>query len=187
HIGSFVGFAPINDPRIAVLVIVEEADVAVDFGSVTAAPYAKDILEQSLMYLGIAPQVEGEEAVQVIVPDVTGMNLSDAAAAVKDAKLDCVFDGEGGRVVNQLPAAGASMAQGSLMMLYVDNLTDISDNNKVTIPDVSGLSVLEANRVLRSYGLKMQMEGSGLAVSQAPAAGEAVLPTTSVAVRFELP
>jgi stage V sporulation protein D (sporulation-specific penicillin-binding protein) len=96
-----------------------------------------------------------------------------------------VFDGEGGRVVKQLPAAGASMTEDSLMMLYVDNLTDIGDNNKVTIPDVSGLSVLEANRLLRSYGLKMRMEGSGLAVSQMPAAGEAVFPTASVTACFE--
>ena len=187
HIGSFVGFAPIDDPQIAVLVIVEEADVAVDFGSVTAAPYAKEILEQTLMYLGIAPGVEGEAPQEVIVPDVTGMNITQAAQAVKEAGLDCVFDGEGGSVAKQLPAAGAAMTEGSLMMLYVDNLTDISDNNKVTIPDVSGLSVLEANRLLRSYGLKMQMEGSGLAVSQEPSAGEAVYPTACVAVRFELP
>ena len=187
HIGSFVGFAPITDPQIAVLVIVEEADVAVDFGSVTAAPYAKDILEQSLMYLGIAPELDEVKPEQVTVPEVRGMNLSQAAKAVKDAGLDCVFDGEGGSIVNQLPAAGASMAKGSLMMLYVDNLTDMSDNNKVTVPDVSGLSVLEANRLIRSCGLKMQMEGSGLAVRQDPAAGEAAYPTASVAVQFELP
>lgn len=186
HIGSFVGFAPIDDPQIAVLVIVEEADVAVDFGSVTAAPYAKEILEQTLMYLGIAPQIEGEAPREVIVPDVTGMNLTQAAQAVKEAGLDCVFDGEGGSVAKQLPAAGAAMTEGSLMMLYVDNLTHIGDNNKVTIPDVSGLSVLEANRLLRSCGLRMQMEGSGLAVSQEPPAGETVYPTASVVVRFEM-
>ena len=187
HIGSFVGFAPIDNPQIAVLVIVEEADVAIDFGSVTAAPYAKEILEQSLLYLGVAPQTEGEEPAQVTVPDVAGMNLADASAAVKQAGLDCVFDGEGGTVIHQLPAAGASMTEGSLMMLYVDNLTDMSDNGKVTIPDVTGLSVLEANRMLRSYGLKLKIQGSGLAVSQSPAAGEEAWPTASVAVIFEPP
>ena len=186
HIGSFVGFAPIDNPQIAVLVIVEEADVAIDFGSVTAAPYAKEILEQSLLYLGVAPQTE-EEPAQVTVPDVAGMNLADASAAVKQAGLDCVFDGEGGTVIHQLPAAGASMTEGSLMMLYVDNLTDMSDNGKVTIPDVTGLSVLEANRMLRSYGLKLKIQGSGLAVSQSPAAGEEAWPTASVAVIFEPP
>ena len=79
------------------------------------------------------------------------------------------------------------MTEGSLMMLYVDNLTDMSDNGKVTIPDVTGLSVLEANRMLRSYGLKLKIQGSGLAVSQSPAAGEEAWPTASVAVIFEPP
>lgn len=187
HIGSFLGFAPINDPQIAVLVIVEEADVAVDFGSVTAAPFARDILEQSLMYLGIAPQIEGEAPAEVQVPDVTGLNLADAAEAVREAGLDCVFDGEGGSVKSQLPAAGAVMTEGSLMMLYVDKSAQVQENGRVRVPDVTGLSVLEANRLLRSYGLKMQIEGGGLAEEQMPAAGEEVFPTALVRVRFEAP
>ena len=187
HIGSFVGFAPIDDPQLAVLVIVEEADVPIDFGSVTAAPFAREILEQTLMYLGIAPQTQEREPEQVRVPQVTGMNLAEAASAVKEAGLDCVFDGEGGIVKGQLPAAGAEMPEGSLMMLYVDNLTEISNNGKVTVPDVAGLSVLEANRMLRSYGLKLQIEGGGLAVNQEPDAGEEVFPTATVKVRFEPP
>ena len=36
HIGSFLGFAPMDDPQIAVLFIVDEADVPVDYGSTTA-------------------------------------------------------------------------------------------------------------------------------------------------------
>lgn len=187
HIGSFVGFAPINDPRVAVLVIVEEADVPIDFGSVTAAPFARDILEQTLMYMGVAPQTDEAPPEQVRVPEVTGLNIAEASEAVKAAGLDCVFDGEGGRVKAQLPAAGAQMAKGSLMMAYVDNFTDQSDNGKVRVPDVAGLSVLEANRLLRSYGLKMQIEGGGLAVSQSPAAGEESFPTATVSVRFESP
>ncbi len=187
HIGSFVGFAPIDDPKVAVLVIVEEADVPVDFGSVTAAPYAKQILEQTLMYLGIAPEIEGEAPREVEVPDVTGLTLSEAEAAVREAGLDFVFDGTGGTVTGQLPAAGAEMTEGSLMMLYVEQLTDLSGNARVAVPDVTGLSVLEANRLLRSYGLKMEIEGGGLAVSQVPVAGEEIFPTASVAVTFEPP
>ena len=187
HIGSFLGFAPIDDPRVAVLVIVEEADVPIDFGSVTAAPYAKDILEQTLMYMGIAPELDQEEPLEVEVPQVTGLTLTEASSAVKEAGLDCVFDGTGGTVTGQLPAAGATMPEGSLMMLYVDQLTDLSENAMVAVPDVTGLSVLEANRMLRSYGLKMQIEGGGLAVSQSPAAGEEVFPTASVTVTFESP
>ncbi len=187
HIGSFLGFAPVDDPQIALLVIVEEADVAIDFGSVTAAPFAGEILRQSLMYMGVAPEEDGERAEPVFVPDVQGLTLSEAEARVREAGLDCVFNGEGGHVINQLPAAGAQMNRGSLMMLYVDNLTDLRDNNIIGVPDVKGMSVLEANRTLRSYGLKLRIEGSGLAKSQSPAADEKVCPSATVTVVFEPP
>jgi len=95
------------------------------------------------------------------------------------------MDGVGTRVRAQLPAPGADMAAGSLVMLYVEGAAPVSEY--VTVPDVNGLSVAEANRLIRSYGLKMNVSGSGIAVSQSPAAGEKVLPTTLVEVTFEPP
>jgi len=74
-----------------------------------------------------------------------------------------------------------------LVMLYVDKSVSLEDNNKVRIPDVTGLSVLEANKLLRSYGLEMQIEGSGIAVLQSPAADEEAFPTAVVTVVFEPP
>lgn len=187
HIGSFVGFAPADNPQIAVLFIVDEADVAVDFGSVTAAPYARDILEQSLIYMGIAPETDEEPPQEVTVPDVTGLNTEDAVARLNEIGLGYAVDGSGTKVINQLPAAGADMNAGSLVMLYVDQKTDLVENNLVQTPDVRGLSVLEANRLIRAYGLEMKLEGSGLAVEQYPDAGERVLPSTTITVRCEPP
>ncbi len=185
HIGSFVGFAPANDPRIAVLLVVDEADVPVDFGSVTAAPYAKEILEKSLAYLGVAPDTDEPPAEQVAVPDVTGLGVDEARKALSDVGLDSVLDGMGGRVIRQLPAAGAQMNAGALVMLYVAGPTAI--DGAVAVPDVTGMPVTETNRLLKSYGLELEIEGSGLAVSQSPAAGTTVNPTTRIAVRFEPP
>ena len=187
HIGSFVGFAPADDPRIAVILIVDEADVPVDYGSVTAAPFAREILERSLVYLGVAPDTDEPPAKQVSVPNVEGMDVDDAMAAIRDAGLACVMDGAGARVASQLPAAGAMMSEGSLVMLYVEGARNASADARVRVPDVAGLSVLEANKLIRAFGLKMRVEGSGLAVGQDPAAEEQVLPSTVVAVRFEPP
>ncbi len=185
HIGSFIGIAPMENPAIAVMVVVDKAAVGVDFGAVTALPYAKSIIEQSLVYLGY-PKDEGAEPVrEVVVPDVTGMTVTDAIKAVKEAGLDYVLDGSGAYVKDQLPAAGAGMTEGSLVMLYVEGVT--LDAEYVNVPDVTGLSVTEANRLIRSYGLIMTMTGSGIAVSQTPGAGEAVVPTTSITVQFEPP
>ncbi len=185
HIGSFVGFAPADDPRIAVILIVDQADVAVDFGSVTAAPFAREILERSLVYLGVAPETDEPPAAQIPVPDVTGMDVEDAIHALEEVGFDAVLDGAGSRVKGQLPAPGADMNAGALVMLYVEGVQ--IEGEDVTVPDVTGMPVTEANRLLKSYGLQLAIEGSGLAVSQTPAAGEQVNPTTRVTVRFEPP
>ena len=187
HIGSFVGFAPADDPRIAVILIVDEANVAVDFGSVTAAPYAREILERSLVYMGVAPRTDEPPAEQATVPDVTGMDVDAAIHALEDAGFDSVLDGAGSRVKGQLPAGGATMNAGALVMLYMDGPEAAMGDAPVTVPDVTGMPVTEANRLLRSYGLELEIEGSGLARGQTPAAGEQVNPTTRVTVRFEPP
>ena len=185
HIGSFLGFAPANDPRIAVLLIVDEANVPVDYGSVTAAPYARSFLERALNYLGVAPDTDEAPAGDTVAPDVTGLTVEDAKAAVKDAGLDCVLDGAGARVVGQLPAAGATLRQGALMMLYVEGSRPA--DAPVRVPDLAGMTVLEANKLLRSYGLELRVEGSGLATGQDPAPETEVNPSTVVTARFEPP
>lgn len=188
HIGSFIGFAPADDPQIGVLVIVDEAEKRPDYGSVTAAPFAKQILERSLNYLGIAPRVEDEEPLeQVEVPDVTGMDTAQAEKLLKENGLQGLLSGSGATVIEQMPAAGARVSEQSLVMLYVEGTPDLSENDRVEVPDVTGKSIVEANRLLRSYGLEMEIDGSGLAVGQEPAAGEKVLPTAKVKVSFESP
>ena len=119
HIGSFIGFAPADDPKIAVLFIVDEADVPVDYGSVTAAPYARDILEQSLMYLGIAPETDAEN-VDVKVPDVTGLSASEAKSLIREAGFSIRAIGQGETVTDQLPLAGAMLRQGGEVILYTE-------------------------------------------------------------------
>ena len=185
HIGSFIGFAPANDPKIALILIVDEADVPVDYGSVTAAPYAKEILERALNYLGVAPDLDEPPARETTAPDVAGLSVEDAAKAVREAGLSFVLDGDGARVLSQLPAAGARMAEGGLMMLYVEGAAPAGGT--VRVPDVTGMSVMEAGRLLRAFGLDMRIEGGGLAVDQRPAADAEASPSATVTVRFEPP
>lgn len=188
HIGSFIGFAPIDEPQLAVLFIVDEADCPSDFGSVTAAPFARDILEKSLSYLGIAKRNgESETLREVSVPDVTGMTVREAADCLKAAGLQYMLGGTGQTVIGQLPASGAQMNEKSIVMLYVER-DDFQDGAAyVEVPDVTGLSVSEANRLLKSYGLEMRISGSGVACEQSPAAGDYVTPTTRVTVAFRTP
>lgn len=188
HIGSFLGFAPADNPQIAVLVTVNEAHVPVDYGSTTAAPFARQILEEALPYLGVRKSdPKATEAPQVIVPDVTGMGLDEARKALNEAGLSSDTDGVADTVTAQTPAAGAKLQAGGRVMLYTYEGEPMTAAELVTVPDVKGMSVVEAGRQLRARGLEMVLNGSGLAVRQSPAAGTFAAPGSTVTVTFENP
>lgn len=184
HIGSFLGFAPADDPRIALLVIVDEADTPVDYGGTTAAPFARQILADVLPYLGYQPDGDdGSEPVQV--PDVTGLPLWEARKTLSALGLKVLDDGGSGSVTAQMPSAGAKLRTGGQMMLYT--YEEALPETLVCVPDVSGKSIASAASLLRQRGLEMEIDGSGFAVSQEPAAGSFLAPDSVVLVHFELP
>ena len=186
HIGSFLGFAPADDPRIALLVIVDEADTPVDYGGTTAAPFARQILEDVLPYLGYQPD-EGEDSEPLQVPDVTGQPLWEARRTLSSMGLKVLDDGGSGSVTAQMPSAGATLRTGGQMMLYTYDEALPETETLVCVPDVSGKSIASAASLLRQRGLEMEIDGSGFAVSQEPAAGSFLAPDSVVLVHFELP
>lgn len=187
HIGSFVGFAPIDDPQIAIMVIVDRADRWPDYGSTTAAPFARDILLSTLEYLNIPREAAKTGAdIKEPVPNTEGDTLSQAVKRLKAAGFGYVLNGPGTTVVAQLPAAGTKMVSGSIVILYMDGVTPDEDA-LVEVPDVLGMSVSATEKLLGSYGLLMDELGNGLAVEQSPPPGDTVLPDTRVTVRFALP
>ena len=186
HIGSFLGFAPADDPRIALLVIVDEADTPVDYGGTTAAPFARQILADVLPYLGYQPDGDdGSEPVQV--PDVTGLPLWKARKTLSALGLKVLDDGGSGSVTAQMPSAGAKLRTGGQMMLYTYEEALPETETLVCVPEVSGKSIASAASLLRQRGLEMEIDGSGFAVSQEPAAGSFLAPDSVVLVHFELP
>lgn len=186
HIGSFIGFAPMDDPRIAVLMIVDRADLRPDYGSVTAAPFAREILYQSLVHMGVQKDSDKEISIKT-VPDTEGLELSRAVRLLKDMGFRTMITGTGAKVLSQMPLGGASMQEGSIVVLYMDENTVYSSDAFIAVPDVTGMSVMEANSILSSMGLGMTVEGTGLAVLQSPNAGENTFPTANVHVTFALP
>ncbi|MGI5883991.1 MAG: penicillin-binding transpeptidase domain-containing protein [Candidatus Spyradocola sp.] len=188
HICSFLGFAPMDDPEIGLLFIVDEPSVRPDYGSTVAAPYARQILEETLKYLGVEPEYEeGEEELvgsTVEVPNVTGGSVETASATMSNAGLRVMVSGLGGTIQGQLPAAGAEVPEGSLVVLYTEYV-EPQDDGLVDVPDLTGMSLVPANRALRAVGLEMKIDGSGICVSQDPEPGERVPAGTEVTVTFD--
>lgn len=128
---SFICMAPMDDPKIAVLIILDSPTTA-QYGSVTAAPAAKAFLEKTLPYMGITPQYDDEETDSdddyTYVPDVTGQTFEEAEAALEAAGLSYVIvpeisDEEGIdisqlEVVDQYPKGGKRINKSNTVYLY---------------------------------------------------------------------
>jgi stage V sporulation protein D (sporulation-specific penicillin-binding protein) len=195
NISSFIGFAPADDPEIIVLFMVDEPQAAVTYGSVIAAPHVGRILEDSLKYMGIEPVFEDETqkiAQKVEVPDVEGLDLAQAAVILKEVGLNYIVEESGTVVKAQVPRFGAVILPNSMVLLYLgaegnDESAPEDIDDLVSVPDVIGKSIREANNILVSEDLTLRIEGQGIAYEQVPEAGTMVEPETVVTVRFRMP
>ncbi len=124
---SFAAIAPIDDPRIAVLIVVDEP-VGEHFGSRVAAPIAQEILRDSLRYLEIKPS-ETLTYNRVRVPNVEGLSLKEARKAIEGVNLhlntvDPVVEGVNYQVVSQYPKAAGIATEHAMMILYLEEVTE---------------------------------------------------------------
>lgn len=179
HIGSFYGFAPVNDPQVSILVIVKEADVPIDYGGTTAAPFARQIMQEMLPYLGIDPEND-EKDEEIEVPALKGLTIGDAKRKLSQVGLESVTDGVNTVVLDQLPPAGAKLVKGGHVMLYTAGAEELTPEELVCVPDLTGLGDVDCARLVRQRGLTMSMTGQGLCTEQSPAAGEYVQPGTTI-------
>ena len=187
HIGSFVGFAPAENPKVALLVTVNEAQVKPDYGGTTAAPFAAQIFSEILPLLGVARTDGSAEAKHVTMPDVTGMDVRDAKAILRELGIDAVTDGENLIVTGQLPPAGTDIQEGFCAMLYVIGDEAPSAQDYARVPEVIGMGMRECAQTLRRNGFEMNAQGDGLATRQSPAGGAYAPAGTQVLVTFEVP
>jgi len=160
YIASFIGFAPANDPKVLVLVMLDEPTGGEYYGGMIAAPVAGNIIDDTLKYMNIEPQYTEEELRNrdVFMPDIRGMGLQAARNAVVSAGLKYKTVGGGEHVASQSPAVGTLLESGCTVILY----TEEGDQTAVTVPDVIGRGVLDTNHILTNAGLNMRMIGSGL-------------------------
>lgn len=124
---SFIGMAPMNDPKVTVLVIVD-SPVGIKYGSQTAAPCAQTIFKNILPYLGIETQYSDDETEKIeknktTVPDITGLSYEKAVSALEKAELKYKVQsgdssGDSFKVKDQYPKAGTKVDKKSTVYIY---------------------------------------------------------------------
>lgn len=114
YISSFIGFAPATEPKYAVLMIVDEPQGYMYYGSLVAAPYAGDVFEKIFDYTGLAP-TENVSTDYTSMPDVLGKPASDAVAEIEKAGLHAELVGSG-KIVSQTPVPNTRVVVGDTVL-----------------------------------------------------------------------
>lgn len=177
YIGSCATVAPIDDPEIAVFVMLDEPKGSNYYGGVISAPVNSKIMADVLPYLGYEPSYTEEELkkLAIEVPDTVGLGVDDAKGKLTTAKLQYKIVGSGEKVIRQLPEAGNKVISGGVVMLY----TEQSENTTVTVPDFRGLTATEANTAAANAGVNIEFSGN-TATGGLKAYNQSVAPGTSV-------
>nr|MDA8233504.1 PASTA domain-containing protein [Clostridia bacterium] len=118
-------------------------------------------------------------------PDVLNLPPEEARKTLVSQGLKPLFEGKGKVILGQFPLAGATVPMGTEITLYLAKSRNGEDGGVVTVPDLKGKTMREAAAILGMMGLRLEPEGSGVAVNQTPASGIQVKVDSLVKVKFE--
>jgi cell division protein FtsI (penicillin-binding protein 3) len=163
YVASFVGFAPVNEPVVTILVVFD-SPVGQHFGGDVGGPVFKRVAEQVLAYMDAPHDVPMPSNLQ------TAKNLSrtpeqDSSNDINEARYQAAV---AQKAPPETPAATVAF----------------SEEDAVLVPDLAGRTVRGVTEECSRLGLVPSLIGSGVALEQSPEAGARVERGSSVTVRF---
>jgi cell division protein FtsI (penicillin-binding protein 3) len=168
YIGSFVGFAPVSNPAVVIIVVIDEPMGAYHGGDV-AAPVFREIAEQILPDLSVTPDIEVKPGKQSIAEAPQPSAQSVKAAQLQNQEREAT-----------LPKVAARSFSGQTSEVVFA----VATKRAALMPDLRGQSVRDVARTCAQLGLRLEAAGDGRAVKQNPAPGAEVDPGQVVKVEF---
>ena len=182
YISSMAAMAPVDSPEITAFVSIDEPSNGAYYAGVVTAPLMKILLTDIFNYMDSEFSEDYNAVVRdVLIPEIRGKSIEEAKKILKDVNLEYNIDGSGEIVTNTQPYPGYTVKEGTKITIYTG---DAVDNNKVSMPDLTGLSVTSAKDILDDLGIKYSLEGDGFVIDQSIPAGEVI--TTGSNVRLTL-
>jgi cell division protein FtsI (penicillin-binding protein 3) len=208
HVASFAGIAPVNNPVLAVAVIMDNPKGAY-YGASVSAPVFAEVAQQALEYLGVPHDIDVHSQRAVAKGDAhpaedeqehTG-DMSALYAAANDLPNDDPQRAGQGAVPGQAaptprpaavkagnPQTAASPASPAAPPAkpptqQTTTAVMVNQGKKLRVPSLIGLPVRKVIELAATAGLEVQVSGNGTVREQAPAAGTMVAPGTQIVVR----
>jgi cell division protein FtsI (penicillin-binding protein 3) len=159
HVASFVGFAPVSNPQVAIIVVIDEPAGAYHGGDV-AAPIFREVAELVLPALGVMPDIEVKS-----VPELVAKVNEDPERAAKLREEQAQSEQERKAT---LPTVDSNGGRGGEVVYAV------ATKKAMLMPDLRGRSVRDVARTCAQLGLQVEARGEGRVLKQSPSAGTEV-------------
>ena len=177
-IASFVGFAPINNPALTILVQLDSPSAGSHMGGAVAAPVFKRVAEQALAYLNVPHDValppKALRASRATAEDNVPAEIGD---------FDPVqIESPDAPEINEEPAAAAPPAASASAPTV-----ELAEGDGVQVPSLAGKTVRQVTEICQKLGVNPSLVGTGVAQKQQPEAGGMVRRGGSVTVWFGQP
>jgi stage V sporulation protein D (sporulation-specific penicillin-binding protein) len=140
-----------------VLIAIDEPKAGAFTGGSVAGPVAAEVIEKTMQYLNVEPQYTDDELARLeeSVVKVTGDTVAMAQKELQSKGFTVKVMGTGDKVVKQFPRPGQTLSKNGVVVLYTEDM----DPAMVTVPNLTGLSVAEANNVAVACGLNIRRTG----------------------------
>ncbi len=179
RVGSCVAYSVNGDGSgIAVIIVTDEPQGFVKYGSVTAAPYASEFLSYALPQLGYETS---EPPKTVEIPEMRNMKTSDAKVLLDNLGVKYEIVGDGDYIAAQTPSPNECLIKdGARVILTTEGFSE----RYATVPELTNLAIEDALLLLDKKSLTASIRGTPdtrgcTVVSQSVTAG-CVVPLGSV-------
>ncbi|NDI33672.1 penicillin-binding transpeptidase domain-containing protein [Chengkuizengella sediminis] len=164
-LNSFIGFAPVEDPKIALIVVADQPDIGGNYklGSSVVAPVFKEIMLNSLRHLGVATKSdEGftQEEIMIETPNVVDLTVLAAENEFSKNGLSYEVLGNGTHVIEQFPTVGSEMVFGQSGYLLTES------PEKISVPDLTNKSLRDVLQICPLLEVECEVNGSAYVVNQ---------------------
>ncbi|HZE63944.1 MAG TPA: penicillin-binding protein, partial [Pyrinomonadaceae bacterium] len=171
YIASFIGFAPVNNPAVVIIVVIDEPAGSYHGGDV-AAPVFRQIAEQILPEMGVMPDTEFKNANE-LVASVREAPTADDRVSTKTAEQNQAAAATLPKVVNRANSGEVVYA--------------VSSSKAMLMPDLRRRSVRDVARACSQLGLQLEAHGDGRAIKQTPGPGIELQSGQTIYVDFGRP
>lgn len=166
YTASFVGFYPADQPRVAMIVMLDRPTLSI-YGGGTAAPIFKRIVQKTMTMLQLDAGTQkniaaSAQADTVIIPDIRGLTQETADSVLRRLGLRTDMTFGAGVITKQDPQAGARRERGTVVVVNGQP----QQGSTTQRPDVVGFPLRRAVTVLHAAGFEVRIKGSGRVTQQ---------------------